>query len=89
MSAFSDRLGAPSSRTHPAHNLGHDGILQVGQWHSDVRVVLLGQEEVPQSEGTRLGLERLDDLRVRLPPRGGVVGHLSVEDGLGGDAILL
>lgn len=76
-------------KPHPSHNFGHGGVLQIRESNSDVGVVLLGQEQVPQTEGTSLGLERLNHGGVALPAELGVGGYLSMEDGFGGNAVLL
>lgn len=70
-------LGSDSGST--SHDLGHDGILEVGQGHSHIGVVLLGQEEIPQSQLLGTLLELLHNNRVRLPSQGRVIGNLIVE----------
>ena len=50
--------------THTTHDLGHDGVFEVGKRHSDIGVMLLGQEQVPQTQRSGLLLEVLDHLRV-------------------------
>lgn len=81
------RLGGdPGSASH---DLSHDSVLEVRKGHSDIGVVLLGEEEVPQSERLGLLLQVLHHGRVALPSRGGVGRDLCVEHGGRGDAVVL